>query len=568
MVQSSQSAQKLVNQLIPYVLEVHAQTFLPSPAFSKIEPSPIEALTFNVTAALLSLGNNYDDLHETVSDNVWALLAAVRTAIQAIIPTKLDEDAQPNLEDAIRVATIAISLLGFLDAASAQANFWRTGGRLALIQRIRNLLSEPFLTAVDGAFSTIRNVHTSDRNAKDWKRCLRHYASQGRPLGPMLLQRSFMCLLVSVTSLLIADARVLRTSHILDLFMSKDGLPRDGTPTSPDADFRSIELYAGIAQEEMDRLESAADFLQLGSSSQQRLAFAVKAAAIISFLNCWKLNEDAVDPDLLMGWLQECLDDSTQMLDETLAATVLRSMAILSRDSPIFASTVIRLLPRFIVQSALSSNIVATASKCLAFTLYRLSQDAIITTLYTLGNVLSPDADRNVQNGTTAELGAESGGLSNVYQRRQSTGSDISLQIRGEEDTTMVYANIVQAICSIAEMGGDDKITALAQAMLLQKLAKVNQFVDYHIITGAAVLSLYGGQLNFKSLLRLYSRICHDAAADNNTVILDAVRFPCSCNYQRSLMSYRLGRLEITYRRMSSVIRHYLISIGSTCWRS
>ncbi|KAI1143343.1 hypothetical protein F5Y05DRAFT_368313 [Hypoxylon sp. FL0543] len=523
MVQSSQSAQKLVNQLIPYILEAHAQTFLPSPAFSQIEPSPVEALTFNVTAALLSLGNNYDDLHETVSDNIWALLAAMRTAIQGIIPTKLDEDAQPNIEEAIRVATIAVSLLGFLDAASAQANFWRIGGRLALIQRIRNLLSEPFLTAIDGAFSTIRNAHASDRNAKDWKRCLRHYAHQGRPLGPMLLQRSFMCLLVSATSLLVTDVKTLRASHILDFLMSKDTL-KLGSPSRPDADFQSIELYATIAQEEIDRLDANADYIQLGSPSQQRLACAAKAAALISFLNCSVLNEDAADAELLMSWLQECLDNSMQMADETLASTVLRSMAILSKLSPNFAPSVIRLLPRFIVQTMPSSSIIATASKCLAFALHLLSQDAVITTLYTLGNVLSPDAEQNVPNGTNGDLGSESNGLPNVYQGRQSTGSDITLQIHGEEETTRVYANIVQAICSIADMCNDGKITALAQAMLLQKLTKVNQSVDCHIITGASVLSLNGGQLEFRSLLRLFSRLCHNASADDNTVILDAVR--------------------------------------------
>ncbi|KAK6954237.1 hypothetical protein Daesc_004203 [Daldinia eschscholtzii] len=470
MVQSSQSAQKLVSQLIPYILEAHAQTFLPSPAFSKIEPSPIEALTSHVTAALLSLGNNYDDLHETVSDNIWALLAAMSTTVKGTVPLKPNGDAQPNLDDAIHLATIAISLLGFLDAASAQANFWRSGGRLALIRKISNLLSESFLTAVDGAFSTIRNVHASDRNAKDWKRILRHYANQGRPLGSMLLQRSFMWLLVSTTSLLIADVKHLRTSHILDLLMSKDSLSNLSSESSPDPDFQSIELYASIAQEEMDRLEASADFIELGSSAQQRLACAVKAAAIISFLNCSVLNEDAADPEILMGWLQESLDNPMQMVDETLASTVFRSMAILAKISPNFAPAVVRLLPRFIVQTTPASSIVATASKCLAFTLRLLSQDAVITTLYTLGNVLSPDTERSAPNGSTNELN----GLSSVYQRRQSTGSDISLQLRGDEDTTLVYANIVQAICSIAEMCDDEKITALSQAMTARNHISAN----------------------------------------------------------------------------------------------
>ncbi|KAH9909251.1 hypothetical protein F4778DRAFT_715987 [Xylariomycetidae sp. FL2044] len=525
LVQSRQSAQKLVCQLISYLLEAHVQTFLPSPSFGKIEPSPNEVLTASLTAALLSLGNKDDGLHETVSDNIWSFIAAMGAAIQEIAPPKADEDMEQSLDDAIRTASIAISLLGFLDAASAQADFWRTGGRLALIKRVQNLLSDSFLTAVDGAFSTIRNAHSSDRNVKGWKKCLRHYAQYGRPLGPILLQRSFMWLLVSATSLLITDANTLRGNHILDMLMSKNhSLLRPGSPNGPDADFRSIETYAGIAQEEMERLEAGADFLQLSSASQQRLACAVKASAIISFLNCALLNEDAADPDILIGWLHECLEDSTQMVDETLASAVLRSMAILSKISPTFAPTVMRVLPRFIVRTAPSSNIIATASNCLAFVLHRLSHDAIITTLYTLGNVLSPSADQNASNGSMSDLTTDGTGLSNIYRGRQSTGSSISLQIHDEEETTQVYSNIVQAVCSIAKLCSDEKIAALAQSMLLQKISKINHAVDAQIIIGASVLSLSAGQLEFRSLLRLYSRICHAALDGDNTVVLDAVR--------------------------------------------
>lgn len=522
-VQSSQSAQKLTHQLIPYLLEAHLQTFQLSPFFRKVEPSPIEAMTLHLTAALLSLGTKFDGLHEIVSDKVWAFLAAVRTAIQSIVPPEVEDAVDQSLEDAILTATIAIALLGFLDAASAQADFWRTGGRLALIQRLRNLLSEPFLTAVEGAFSSIRNSHASDRNAKEWKRYLRHYSNQGRPLSANLLQRSFMWLLVSSTSLSIADARILRETHILDLLMANKDLLRPGALNSPDVDFRSIEMYANIARDEVDRLEEGADFIQMGSDSQQRLAFGVKASAIVTFLNCAILNEDAAEPDILMGWLEETLVDPVQMLDETLASAVLRSMSVLCRMSPAYAPKVSRLLPRFIVQSVPQGNTVAVASTCLASVLQFLSNDAIITTLYTLGNVLSPATEEGVPNGSNSDLATDSTGVNGVYKGRQSTGSAISLALQGEEDTSVVYANIVQAISSIANVSNDEKITALAQSMLLQKLGKVSHSVDAQIITGAAHLSLISGQLEFRSLLRLFSRICNNALVNDNATQLIAV---------------------------------------------
>ncbi|KAI1873164.1 uncharacterized protein JN550_003417 [Neoarthrinium moseri] len=522
-VQSSQSAQKLTTQLIPYMLEAHSQTFQPSPFFRKVDPSPIEALTLHLTAALLSLGSKYDGLHEVVSDNMWAFLAAVKTAVQSTVPSEAQEGVDQSLEDAIRTATIAIALLGFLDAAAAQADFWRTGGRLALIQRVRNLLSEPFLTAVEGAFSSIRNAHASDRTAKEWKRYLKHYTAHGRPLGADLLQRSFMYLLVSSTSLLIADAKILRNTHILELLLANPSLLRAGLPHSPDADFRSIEMYASIARDEMDRLDEGADFIQMGSASQQSLAFSVKASALVSLLNCTMLNEDAADPEVIMGWLEESLLDPVQMQDETLASTVLRSMAILCRLVPSYAPKVSRLLPRFIVQAAPRGEIIVVASKCLAFILQLLSHDAVITTLYTLGNVLSPATEQSIPNGSNPELGADGAGTNGIYQGRQSNGSSISLALQGEEETSVVYSNIVQAISGIAKTSNDEKITALAQAMLLQKLNKVNHAVDAQIITGAAALSLAGGQLEFRSLLRLYSRICHSALTDDNAVLLGAI---------------------------------------------
>ncbi|KAI0538277.1 phosphatidylinositol 3 [Xylaria digitata] len=521
-VQNSQSAQKLANQLIPYILESHVQSFVPSPGFNRIEPSPNEALTTSLTAALLSLGSNHDNLHETVSDNIWAFLASLRAAIQNIASPRLEGDLEQNLEGAIRTATLAISFLGFLDAASAQADFWRIGGRIALIQRVRNLLSDTFLTAVDGAFSTIRNSHSSDRHVKEWKRCLRQYASQGRPLGPMLLQRSFTWLLVAATSLLVVEAKDLRGSHVLDVLMSRDGRLKPDSLSGADVDFRSIEMYAGLAREEMERLEASADFLELASTSQQKLAYAVKASAIISFLNCSVLNEDAADPDHLMGWLTETLD-SEQISDEILASVVPRAMAILASFLPDYAPTVIRLLPRFIVQTAPSADTVGITSKCLAFTLHKLSNDAVISTLYTLGNILSPSPEHGVPNGSNGDLAGDGTGSANIYQGRQSTGSDISLKIQSEGDTAAVYSNIIQTICCIAKACEDEKITALAQAMLLQKLTKVNQSVDVHILVGASTLSLNSGQLEFRSLLRLYSKICHVAVAEDDEILLDAI---------------------------------------------
>ncbi|MBE3043409.1 hypothetical protein IMZ48_12730 [Candidatus Bathyarchaeota archaeon] len=201
---------------------------------------------------------------------------------------------------------------------------------------------------------------------------------------------------------------------------------------------------------------------------------------------------------------------------------MLKSMALVARSSPAFSASISRLLPRFIVQSASHPKIVKTASNALASVLRMLSKDSVITTMYTLGNVLSPGPGGEGVNGANGDLGADTPALP-IYSGRHSTGSSISVQITGDDDTTVVYGNVVQAICGIAEASQDEKITALAQSMLLQKIGKVNSLVDAQIIRGAAALSLKGGQLEFRSLLKMYSRICHVAVAERQEHILVAV---------------------------------------------
>ena len=521
MIKTPQSAQKLARQLAPYLLESHSQIFAASPFYRKVQPSPTESLTYNVTAALLSLGTRHDDVQQIASDNFKAFINACQHASEAVVPPG-DDGGPEAVENAIRVATITISLLGFLDAASAQANFWRTGGRLALVQRLRDLMSDDFYIAVETAFSTIRNCESHDRHIKEWKRHLHHYDHLGRPLSAMLLQQSFMWLIVATTSLLVADVDALRTTHVLDILMSGEGLLRPLTARSGDADFRSVETYATAVIDQMNYLESSADFVRLRSPAEQKIAFNIKASALTSFLNCSKLNEDAADADILMNWLEDTLADPSSMADDNLATSVLKGLALLCKVAPSYAVTVARLLPRFIVQSGAKSETVAVAADCLVFVLRMLSTDAVISTLYTLSNVLSSDNDQphaNGLNGSSADRGD-----SHIYPGRQSTESSISLNITGEEETAAIRGGVVQAICRIAAASKDEKITALAQSMILQKYGKINSLVDAHIIRGAAVLAFDGAQLEFRSLLKLYGRIAHIAIVENQEGILEAVR--------------------------------------------
>ena len=518
------SAERLVGQLSPYLLEAHAQVIAASPFLRFIEPSPWEALSYNLTVALLAIGIKHAQVHaEVYSSTVGYLRNCVEKLrfLAASAARNRGSHDDVDIPETLELGITSVSILGFLEAASVYFNFYTVYERIEVVDLLRQILTESFLVSVEGTFSSIRTSEVASREIKDWKQYTRRYASSGRPLGAMLLQRGFMRLLVSCSSLQISVADNLQQTDILDILMSKKQIVH-----ADDNEARACmtEMMSEIASEQMRLLEDGADYLQLGSAWQQRLAFAVKAYALSTFLCCMVVDEDIADAEALISWLEDTMTDSVQMADDDLARTVLKCMAVVAKTFPLVASALSRSLPRFIVQGGIKGATIDIAARCLAHILQLLSQDAVITGLYSLGNVLS--AGSNAEKGISYSAnsnGTLSTSRNTARYTHQSTGSAISLDLRGDEDSSAVYGNVVRAIVSIATTSEDDKITTLALSMLIQKLGRLSLAVDLQIIIEAASLATSGGQLEFKSLLKLYSRCSHDGVVKDNRTLVDAV---------------------------------------------
>ncbi|KAL2010126.1 hypothetical protein VTN00DRAFT_5933 [Thermoascus crustaceus] len=536
----SDHAARLVSQLCECLPESHSQLFRPSPFLRDIKPSPSEALTHHLTVALLSLGSNYPSLREPVANSVFEYLKQCADAVHAVTPLQAQgsqSDDHGDLRDYEEIMSITVSLVGFLGASAMNARFWTAGETLEIVKQVREIMSEEFMVAVETASSTIRNSNTSEYALREWRRYARRYAAHGRPLGAMLLQQGLMQFIKACTVSIVVSAQNISDDKLLDNYMSGAGIVK----TDDDTERALIGYLADIITDEIHLLEDGSDYLQLGSSWQQRLAFSVKASAIIGFLNCVILDEDSADDDVLLSWLEDTLADQSQMASTELAAVTLKSMAIIARVSPSTASNISRSLFRFIVQGGATGSIVAVAARCLAQVLSILSQDAIITTLYSLGNVLSPgpSTDRPHQNPS-----APAGETANFAPYPQpANGSLISLSLNGDEETTVTHRNVVHAIVTISTSCNDDKINALAQSMLLQKIGKINAVVDACIIQETAVLALSSGQTDFQVLLKYYSRLYREGLAKGCNVVPDAVqnaRAYLSVNLDRSSPLHRI----------------------------
>jgi phosphatidylinositol 4-kinase len=523
-VESPAVAAPLLDRLATYLPAVYAQPLAPSPSLRAIAPSPHEVLSFNLTSAILALGTRHG-LHVQAAAAVTGYIRGWTDAARELSAEQFDQDDREDFaaDGALsRVMTQSLSLLGFLDAAAQHAAFWPSEQRLRFVEDVRAALSETYLVAFETALSVVRNARAHQHGLREWKRYAKHYAAVGRPLGGMILHDSFLKVVVAAAAVLVQGPERKGGEDILDHLRSQK---RDPVAVEDAAEDALADGLTRIAIEEMEFLKSDLDYLQrVASAWQQRQASSVKAKVLTTYLCCTVYDEDIADADLLNAWLENVLDDPSQTADHDLSSTVLKAMAILARVSPALASNLGRSLPRIIVQGNFDQRTTPVAADALAAVLSLLPQDAIITTLYSLGNIISTGSVAAQNPSQSPSLnGTNKGSRPGVYANQN--GSAISLTPSDVEEPQYVHTTVVETIVSVARNCRDEKITALALSMLIQKVGRAGKGVDAKIITDSAFLGIHSPTGEFKTLLKVYTKLAHDALVKDDGVTLEAVSF-------------------------------------------
>ena len=487
-----------------------------------MDPSPWETLSYHLVTALLALAKRHGALRKAAGDALFEYLRnCLATAARAG-----GEDYKVNgasgrasrADNPFETVVLAISLVGFMDATSAQLDALHVEERLHVIQGLRTLLSDDFMVAFEGSLSSIRNSEMVFRSSKELRQYSHRYTTLGRPLGAMLLQQGFLSLLVSSSSLQVTYPSALRENSILDHLIAQKQLP---LTARHEYGYSLNNLSVEIAEEILRILEDGADYLELASTWQQHLALQVRGQALTVLLNCLIVDEDA-DSEGILTLLEASLADPVQMANEELACIVLKSLVVVAKTSPVIATSLGRSMPRFIVQGGLQGPAVLVAAQCLAAILQQISPDAVITGLYSLGNVLSaPSNDKGIVGARPSAPAPTIKGSTRYTQH--STGSAISLGVSGDEETFAAYSNVVRAIVGVAVSCDDEHTTSLAQSMLLQKLGRIDLVVDLQIIVETADLGAIANESDLKSLLKLYDRLNHDAVVKGNDSLSEAV---------------------------------------------
>lgn len=513
-------AERLLSQLTPYLSDSHIQTFRSSPLLKGLHPSPWEVLTKELTSAVLAIASNHPSLRQSALESISAAVDAYCEHGKSIEDpdTSLSSNGPILSEKTADIAFIA-SFLGFLDALAARPETCTITEAASILFRLQKMLSEQFMVAIEATLSSIRNAHGPD--VRESRRLLRQYAAHGRSLGAMLLQHALMRYVAAATASMLAFPASAQSKNILDRLSRQ----KEIAPLEPGlVDDSTLEALADLIAASMSLLEADADYLQIGSAWQQKLAFATKADSLVSYLFCSLVNEDIADADVLASWLEGVLADPVQLADDTLASVTLRCMSVLAKTSPPFASALARSLPKLVVQGRMTSDTADIAADTLASILQLVPQDLVISTLYSLGNVLSsgPSGTKNNMSVFFDGNASMHGSTKSSYGKIGAT-STLSLVTNDADETVLVHGAVVGAIVAIARECNDDKITALALSMLVQKFSRANVLVDAKIIVGAAAVGLRGGPNELKPLLKFYAKIGTESLLQENTILLKAV---------------------------------------------
>ncbi|KAF2156780.1 phosphatidylinositol 3 [Myriangium duriaei CBS 260.36] len=525
LVSHADHANRLVTQLGPYLTESCTQNFRPSPLLKSFQPSPWELIAHNVTSALLSIGARHQALRSTALSYIKKAVNSWLEIAQRIanpIPRSNEvQEPEDDLDIDGEIVRLCVVIVGTLTALSEQPGALTPSERFTLLQELHDILSEDFMINLEERLVSMRNSSSHYKDLRPWKRVLTTYASTGRPLGALILQQSYMRLIASCTLLFVAPPGSLDENGTLEYLIDAES-PFQRFPDGITEG--TVDKLAGYVVESIAYLEADASFLRVTSGWQQRLAFSMKAYALKSFLHL-SLFEDTADADILMGWLEAVVADQIQLADEELAQTALKCMVIIAMASKSFASSLGRSFPRLVVQGKMTPDTAAVAADCLARLLLLLPQDMLISTLYTLGNILSVGSEPNPaeQNGHFDTHFGSANKSSSPFYSQSSQASSISLVTTDLEDMATAHGTVVQAVVRIATRSKDEKIISLAISLLFQKLGRGSSAIDLKILVGSGSLGLLGSSNDLRMMLKVYSRLAHHYTRTGETNLLAAV---------------------------------------------
>jgi phosphatidylinositol 4-kinase A len=427
---------------------------------------------------------------------------------------------------------------------------------------IQPIVDPKYLITIESLLSTLDAPDSrrkmSSANARSFNdphlyylmRIRTRYLLEGEPISPFLIQHQLLRLLKHVCY--ISSAPPNSTQGFLPLKDIKERFSRISPST--------LHSIAELAASQLESVEAGSDFLKFKTSPHYELSLRLKATALRLAAIAFIASGDPKERDL-PSHLKSLLIDFLQMSHDKLGKAVLDSVAAVSITSPEYCSDLNRALRNFIVHThgGQNSTNIAFAAQRLAWCLHAISNDRVVSTLYSLVNVLSP---------TTVGTDRPSGGgaisrprtaLSLMNFDQHTVASSISLSLKTEDQRQQVYSNVIDAIAEMVIELHDEEIAELMISLLGQKFGRLNDGVDRLLVWGLAKISTRVNEKDFRRILKLQAKARLDPSTSSDALtetIMDAHQYMAgqmdeTCPHREILLTEILNGLVEVYASTS-----------------
>lgn len=481
-------AESVLRVLGLYLRSTLVQPFASFAAIKDVEPSPWQVCARRLVAAILTLGTAFPA----------QLAASAETTVLRYFDCAICRWKDPaTFTDLDTFFPLLFSFQGFLEAMAQHVFALPYSVLTKTVSETIETISTDLLLQIETtvARTAVNTNPPEPEPLARWQYYIFAYLRRQQQLGAMLLNYYICNLCRAVTSKIIiyqhknvvTSFRLKNTaSSLLNKLLGAGKQER----LSPDS-VTLLDTLAQFAISQIHSLDEGADYIELASPERIELAYSTKASALD--IVGVAANYSVVDPVFVVSLIKSSLLHEHGMSHPRFALTVFKLAALLCTANSEIAGVMVRYLPHFITIPVVAPDLVRKCARALVCGLCAISQDVVVSTIYTLVNMVTvtPGA-QNVQNA----------------QNAQNAHPDSDQQDAGDEQYALhVHRNAISAIVSITTTYDDPQVSALAATVLAQKLGSSSLELDREVAYGVSKLAAYVPDKEFLSILRSFQTL-------------------------------------------------------------
>lgn len=298
-----------------------------------------------------------------------------------------------------------------------------------------------------------------------------------------------------------------------------------------------LKCLAEIALKKLELLDRGESYIVYSTMSRLKLGYCAKSN-LLSVVVCGVFTA-LVELDAVKQFFQTSVRIYDVMLDPQLGVAVLQLGSILVFKDPTVGSSLTRAFTSLVANPKLTLEHCQGMSKSVGLASRVLTQDAVVTTIYALTNLLFVGNDglqiqarsrRNTGQRIVSETETRSTTAANpnrlirnntlLKTRSNVSISNNSMHDFNEADYQKVCLNAVTAISEIVAACGDESVSILAATLLSQKVLKISASFAPSLLEGLVSCAPFLPRKEFLVVVRLLHKLSLDAYKNNNRDLL------------------------------------------------